>query len=69
MGFSDCPCYWPLGRTNRASVLSRCQGLGRLNELTFSLGLVSGPAHLLNPISSYDNNNNNNNNNNEISLV
>ena len=46
MGFSDRPCYWPLGRTNWASVLSRCQGLGRLTGLTFSLGLASGLARL-----------------------
>ena len=46
MGFSDCPCCWPLGRTNRAPVLGRCQGLGRLTRLTFSLGLASGPARL-----------------------
>ena len=46
MGFSDRPCYWPLGRTNWASVLGQRQGLGRLTGLTFSLGLASGPARL-----------------------
>ena len=46
MSFSDRPCYWPLGRTNWTSILGRCQGLGRLTGLTFSLGLVSGPARL-----------------------
>ena len=46
MGFSNCSCCWPVGRTNRASVLGRCQGLGRLTGLTFSLGLASGPALL-----------------------
>ena len=46
MGFSDCPYCWPLGRTNRASILGRCQGLGRLTGLTFSLGLAIGPARL-----------------------
>ena len=50
MGFSDCPCYWPLRRTNWAPVLGRCQGLGRLTGLTFSLGLASELACLfLNP--------------------
>ena len=52
MGFLDCPCYWPLGRTNWAPFLGQCQGPGRFTGLTFSLGLVSGPARLfLNPIS------------------
>ena len=46
MGFSGCPGYWPLGRTNWAPVLGRCQGPGRFTELTFFLGLVSGPARL-----------------------
>ena len=46
MGFSDCPCCWPLGRTNRAPVLGRCQELRRFTRLTFSLGLASGPARL-----------------------
>ena len=46
MGFSSCPCYWPLGWTNWAPVLGWCQGPGRFNELTFFLGLVSGPARL-----------------------
>ena len=46
MGFSDCLCHWPLGRTNWAPVLGRCQGPERFNELTFFLGLVSWPARL-----------------------
>ena len=46
MGFSGYPCYWPLGLTNWAPVLGRCQGLGCFNELTFFLVLVSGPARL-----------------------
>ena len=46
MGFSGCPCYWPLRRSNWAPVLGRCQGLERFTELTFFLGLVSGPARL-----------------------
>ena len=46
MGFSGCPCYWPLGRTNWAPVLGLYQGPGRFNELTFFLGLVSGPGRL-----------------------
>ena len=46
MGFSDCPGCWPLGRTNWAPVLGRCQGLERFTELTFSLGLASGPTRL-----------------------
>ena len=46
MGFSDRPCYWPLGRTNCVSILGRCHGLERLTGLTFSLGLASGPARL-----------------------
>ena len=46
MGFSGCPCYWPLGRTNWAPILGRWQGPRRFNELTFFLGLVSGPACL-----------------------
>ena len=35
-----------MGRTNRASVLGRCQGLGHLTRLTFSLGLASGSVRL-----------------------
>ena len=46
MDFSDYPYYWPLGRTNWASVLGRCQGSGCFNELTFFLGLVNGPTRL-----------------------
>ena len=46
IGFSNCPRCWPLGRTNRASILGRRQGLGRLTGLTFSLGLASGPTCL-----------------------
>ena len=46
MGFSDRPCYYPLGRTNLATVLGWCQGLGHLTRLTFSLGLASGLARL-----------------------
>ena len=46
MSFLDCPRYWPVGRTNRASILGRCQGLGHLTRLTFSLGLASGPVRL-----------------------
>ena len=46
MGFSDRPCYWPLGRTNWASVLGQCQGLGHLTGLTFSLDLASGLVRL-----------------------
>ena len=46
MGFSGCPCYWPLGQTNWASVLDRCRGPGRFNELPFFLGLASGLACL-----------------------
>ena len=46
MGFSDGLSCWPLGRTNRAFVLGRCQGLGHLTGLAFSLGLASGPARL-----------------------
>ena len=52
MSFSDCPCYWPLGRSNWAPVLDRCQGLGRFAGPPFSLDLASGHARLfLNPIS------------------
>ena len=46
MGFSDCPYCWPLGQTNWAPVLGRCQGLGHFTRLTFSLGLASGPTRL-----------------------
>ena len=46
MGFLDCPCCWPLGRTNWAPVLDRCQRLGHFTGLTVSLGLASGPARL-----------------------
>ena len=46
MGFSGCPGYWPLGRTNWAPVLGRCQGPGHFTELTFFLGLMSGLARL-----------------------
>ena len=46
MGFSGCPCYWPLGRTNWAPVVGPCQGPWRFTELTYFLGLVSGPARL-----------------------
>ena len=46
MGFSDGPCCWPLGRTNWAPVLGRCQGLGHFTGLTLSLGLASEPARL-----------------------
>ena len=46
MDFSDCPRYWPLGRTNWAPVWGRCQGPGHFTEHTFFLGLVSGPAGL-----------------------
>ena len=46
MGFSGCPCYWTLERTNWASVLNRCRGLGHFNELPFFSGLASGPAGL-----------------------
>ena len=55
MGFSGYSCYWPLGRTNWASVLDRCQGFECFNELIFFLGLVNGPARLfLNLISNYE---------------
>ena len=46
MGFSHCPCYWLLGRTNRASFLGWCQSPGRFTGLAFSLGFggwVLGP--------------------------
>ena len=46
MSFSGYPCNWPLGRTNWAPVLGRCQGPRRFTEITFFLGLVSGPARL-----------------------
>ena len=46
MSFLGCPCYWPLGQTNWAPVLGRCQGPGRFNKLTSFLGLVSGPTCL-----------------------
>ena len=46
MGFSHGPSCWPSGRADRAFVLGLCQGLGHLTRLTFSLGLVSGPARL-----------------------
>ena len=46
MGFLDGPCCWPLGQTNWAPVLGRCQGLEHFTGLTFSLGLASGPARL-----------------------
>ena len=37
MGFSHCPCYWLLGRTNWASFLGRRQDLGRFTGLALSL--------------------------------
>ena len=38
MGFSHCPRYWLLRRTNWASFLCRCLGPGRFTGLAFSLG-------------------------------
>ena len=53
MGFSHCPCYWLLGRTNWASFLGRHQGPERFTGLAFSLGfgewaftLISKPYQL-----------------------
>ena len=43
MGFSHCPCYWLLGRTNSASFLGRRQDPGRFTGLALSLASVDGP--------------------------